>query len=373
MSTFYMPTRVYEEADAVRAHAAELASFGKKALIVTGRRSAKANGAYADITAALDEQATPYALFDQVEENPSTETVMRARDFGLREGADFVIGVGGGSPLDAAKAVALMMRHPDKDISYLYHPDDGAQSGGEGALPIAAVPTTCGTGSEVTAVSVLTDPSRGIKQSIPHKLFPALALIDGKYLRFAPASVLANTAFDALTHLIESELNSKCTPLSHMCVDAGLKTWALSLPVLRGEKEPDDADYLHMMRASMMGGMAIAHTGTTLPHGLSYPLTVKLGVPHGKATAFFTAGYLAYAPASARDYLLRTAGFTSLGDFRAVYRAACGPIDAPPELLAAVIEAAVDETAANPRKMQLAAYPVDRELLRRIAFDRAPD
>ena len=63
----------------------------------------------------------------------------------------------------------------------------------------------------MTAVSVLTDPSRGIKQSIPHKLFPALALIDGKYLRFAPASVLANTAFDALTHLIESELNSKCT------------------------------------------------------------------------------------------------------------------------------------------------------------------
>ena len=64
---------------------------------------------------------------------------------------------------------------------------------------------------------------------------------------------------------------------------------------------------------------------------------------------------------------------TSLDDFRAVYRSACGPIDAPPELLAAVIEAAVDETAANPRKMQLAAYPVDRELLRRIAFDRAPD
>jgi alcohol dehydrogenase len=202
-----MPVPVFEEHDAVRNHAADFKKFGRKALIVTGRSSAKKNGAYDDVTSALDVQGITHVLFDEVEENPSIETVMKARDLGVREQADFVVGIGGGSPLDAAKAISLMIRHADKDISYLYSPDGGSE-----ALPIVAVPTTCGTGSEVTPVSVLTNTPKGIKKSIPHKLFPQLALIDGKYLGFAPERVLACTAFDALTHLVESELNSKMTP-----------------------------------------------------------------------------------------------------------------------------------------------------------------
>lgn len=288
---------------------------------------------------------------------------MEARDLGLEEQVDFVIGIGGGSPLDAAKAIALMIRHADRDISYLYHPD-----GDSAALPIAAIPTTCGTGSETTPVSVLTNTAEGYKKSIPHKLFPQLALVDGAYLRSAPKAVLAATAFDALTHLIESELNSRATPLSRMCSDAGLQSWALSLPVLRGSREADDDDFQNMMRASMMAGMAIAHTSTTLPHGLSYALTHKLGVPHGKATAYFTAGYLAEAPKERRDAILRAAGFADLEDFREVYHRSCGPLEIPLATLTGVLEKAVAETGSNPQKMALAAFPADREALRRIAF-----
>ena len=363
MSTFYIPVRVYEESGAVTNHASDIASYGTKALIVTGRHSAFSNGSFADVTAALESKGIPYSVFSEVEENPSTETIMKARDFGIRENADFVIGIGGGSPLDASKAIALMMRHADKDIRYLYNPD-----GDSSALPVISVPTTCGTGSEVTPVSVLTNTEKGVKKSIPHKLFPELALIDGKYLAKAPMSVLANTAFDALTHLAESYLNSNATPYSRMCVDAGLKTWALSLPVLRGDSAPDETDYMNMMRASAFGGMAIAHTGTAIPHGLSYPLTVKLGVPHGKATAYFTAGYLAFAPEVDTEYVLKTAGFDSLDDFRFVYHKACGPVEAEASRLREVLDGAVEETGSNPVKLANASYSVDPKMLRSIAY-----
>ena len=363
MASFYMPARVFEEENAVRRHAAELASLGTKALIVTGRRSVFTNGAYDDIKAALEENGIGHAVFSEVEENPSMETVMKARDLGLSEGADFVIGAGGGSALDAAKAISLMMKNADKGAEYLYTKDPCASW-----FPVAAVPTTCGTGSEVTGVSVLTNTAKGVKSSIPAKIFPELSLIDGKYLKNAPFSILANTAFDAYTHLVESDLNSKSTAYSRMCTAAGLKAWSLSLPVFRGEKETDDTDRANMMQASMMAGMAIAQTATTLPHGLSYPVTVHLGVPHGKACAYFTAGYLAEAPADIRDYLLTTAGFTSIEDFRQVFHCACGPMNIPENELTEVLNAAAAATAANPVKLAAAPFPTDEAKLRRIAF-----
>ena len=362
MATFYMPTRVFEEEGAVKNHGADMAAFGKKALIVSGRHSAVACGAYDDITAALEAHGVAHCLFNDVEENPSTETIMRARDFGLDEGADFVIGVGGGSPLDASKAIALMMAHPHDGIDYLYGGKDAS------ALPVIAVPTTCGTGSEVTPVSVLTIKEKQTKKSIPFKLFPKLALIDGAYLKSASRSILCNTAFDALTHLYESYINVKATDYSRMCVDAGLKAWAKGQAVIRGEKDPDAADLLGMMRASTFAGMAIAQTSTTVPHGLSYPVTTKLGVPHGKATAYFTAGYLTEADAADRAYLLEGAGFASIDDFRAVYHNACGSIDADDETLKAVLQGAAKELAANTAKTAAVPYPVDADVIKRITF-----
>ena len=363
MSTFYMPTRLFAEENAVIRHAGDLASFGKKALIVTGRHSAFTNGSYEDTTSALENAGIEHVLFSEVEENPSVATIMKARDFGLANSVDFVIGIGGGSPLDASKAISLMIAMADKDKSYLYAPDCPGKT-----LPIVAIPTTCGTGSEATAVSVITDRDKMVKKSIAHKIFPDLALVDGRYLAGAPLSVLSNTAFDALTHLIESFLNSHASDFSRMCVDAGLRMWARSLPVLRKEKTPDAADFSNMMLASTMAGMAIAHTATTLPHGLSYAVTTLLNVPHGKATAYFTAGYLCEASSEDRDYLLKTAGFASIEDFRTVYRAACGTVDAPETELRKVLESAVDELSGNPVKMALAPFPVDREVLERIAF-----
>jgi alcohol dehydrogenase len=153
-----------------------------------------------------------------------------------------------------------------------------------------------------------------------------------------------------------------------MCVDAGLKVWARSQEIIRGSRKAETADLLNMMRASMMAGMAIAHTATTLPHGLSYPVTIRLRVPHGKATAYFTAGYLTEASAADREYILSTAGFASIDDFRAVFHEACGEINEEEEKIREVLNDAVEELGSNPVKLGLAPFNPDKEMLRRIAF-----
>ena len=355
---FYMPAKVYCENNCVRAHAKELASFGKKALIVTGRSSAFKNGSIADVQAALADYNVDCCVFNEVEENPSVETVMKGRDRGLAEGVDFVIGIGGGSPMDAAKAIALMIRRKDDGPDYLY--DSSAVTD---ALPVVCIPTTCGTGSEVTAVSVLSRPSKRAKGSIPHKIFPRLSLLDGKYLLSAPRRVIVDTSIDALSHMYESYLNSKATDCSRMCVDAGLKIWSRSRKVILSGAPLSSENCTDMLLASMFAGMAIAHSGTSLPHAMSYPVTVETGMPHGKACGFFLTGYLREADPDDVAYLLNTVGFTDADSLETYYQATCGRDEVP----APILRKSVDAPLSSPAKLAMAPFAVTEATLCRIA------
>ena len=358
---FYMPARVYCGRDVVKAHAGDLKKLGEKALIVTGRHSAKSCGVYDDICAALEECGIRHALYDSVEENPSAATVMKARDFGLEEGCDFVIGAGGGSPMDAAKAIALMLFHAKEGRDYLY-----TAKADSSTVPVVCIPTTCGTGSEVTAVSVLTDEIKQAKGSIPHKIFPSLSLIDGKYLRSASRQMLCNTAFDALSHLCESYLNADAGPISRLIAADGLREWGKCLPILRGEKEPDEESYDLLMRAAMLGGMAIAHTGTSIPHALSYAMTYHLKIAHGKAVCYFLAGYLREADPETVSFLLPLAGFSSVEDLHNTYLACCGDLRIPEDQLDPVLKLTEKAVAANPSKCAKAPFPAGADVIRRI-------
>ena len=180
---FYMPTKVYSERGCVRRYSQEWATLGKKALIVTGKSSAK-NGALMDVLGALHEHGTAVVVFDETEENPSIEMVMRVRELGLRENVDFVIGIGGGSPMDAAKAIALMLYHKEKGAEFLY------QNGDDEALPVVEVPTTCGTGSEVSRFSVISDPEKAAKYPlISDEVLPDAAILDAELVKTVPPSV----------------------------------------------------------------------------------------------------------------------------------------------------------------------------------------
>ncbi|MBR1704885.1 MAG: iron-containing alcohol dehydrogenase [Clostridia bacterium] len=357
--TYYMPTKIYEQEECIAAHAAELAALGKKALLVTGRRSAKLNGAEADVVAALEQEGVRHALFDEVEENPSIETIMKARDFAVKEGCDFFIGIGGGSPMDAAKAISLMAKNSDKGVDFLFGEDPSAQW-----YPVVAVPTTCGTGSEVTGISVLTIHEQKTKGSIPYRIFPELALLDAKYLKKAPAGVLRNTAMDALCHLSESYINAGANDFSRMCALAGLEAWSRSKAFLEDPTAvPEEETLRNMLKASTLGGMAIAQTGTSLPHGMSYGLTYFMGVAHGRACGQFQAGYLAEADPADAEVVVKTAGFQSIEDLNDFFGKACGVVEIPEETLDAII----GQLVANESKLKSAPFPVDSNVLRRIA------
>ena len=284
---FYIPTKIYHEDNAVLKHGSEIASLGRKALIITGENSAVLTGALDDVIKVLEDNNTESVLYDKIEENPSVATVMEAADIGRKYGADFVIGIGGGSPMDAAKAVALMVQNRDTPEEVLYQPL------GLKSLPVAEIPTTCGTGSEVTPYAILTRNDIKTKQSISHKIYPAIACIDAKYLDMAPSHIIRNTAIDALGHLLESYFNANATEYSRMASLYGMEKWAVNRDALETGKFTKN-NYNQLLFASTLAGMAISHTGTSLPHGLSYYLTYNNGIPHGKAVGIFLPGYLAF-------------------------------------------------------------------------------
>lgn len=351
---FYMPTKIYSEQDCVRLHGKEWAALGRKALIVTGKSSA-GNGALDDVRAVLDEEQIPYCIFDETEENPSIEMVMRVRELGLQEQADFVVGIGGGSPMDAAKAIALMMAHPDKDAAYLY------EKGDDTALPVVEIPTTCGTGSEVTPYAILTIHAKRTKSSLPHRIFPKYALVDGKYLMSAKRSLLVNTAVDALGHFIESYVNTNATDFSRMLCEYGMGTWSSAKNVLIGADVTVE-DCNRLLFASTLAGMSISHTGTSLPHGLSYYLTYERHVPHGRAVGYFLPGYLAQAGPMLRRKVLNLIGFPDMQYFASFMHKLIGPMPDERELL----ERAAQGILANEAKLRNTPYPVSEETMRRI-------
>lgn len=355
--TFYMPTLIYEEQNCVQNHASDLVKFGQRALVVTGHHSAIANGSLLDVDAALRKVGISYCTYSDIEQNPSVESIMKARDYGAEEEVDFVIGIGGGSPMDSAKAIALMIRNKDKGADYLYEKGNPVD-----ALPVVAVPTTCGTGSEVTGIAVLTRHDIETKASIPYLIFPDLALVDPAYLKFAPETVLRNTACDALCHLSESYLNAKASDFSRMCSDAGLALWKRSLPVLTGDRNPSDEDYASLIRTSTIAGMAIAQTGTAIPHGLSYGLTYDMHIAHGRACGQYLGGYLAEAPAEDRDHILGLSGLETLDGYLSYFAKSCGVVEVSDE----ENERIVSRMLENPSKMATAPFPVDEAMLRRI-------
>ena len=285
---FYVPTDIYVEKNCVKNHAQNLISIGSRALIMTGHSSAAANGSLIDVTEVLKAGEVPFQIFNEVEENPSTDTVGKALQIARDFNADYIVGIGGGSAIDAAKAVALLLLNPDLHADELHKTPQNPLN----HAPVVAVPTTCGTGSEATPVAIITNHKINLKKSIPHRIFPALALIDGKYLASAKKSLIVNTAVDALSHMVESILNIHSNTFNRMCPEYGLKLWSQCKDVLLSDTAVDSSLYEKLMLTSTIAGMSIAMTSTAVPHGMSYDLTLSKGTPHGPAVGYFLAAYV---------------------------------------------------------------------------------
>ncbi len=350
-------TALYSGYESLAAHGSDMAALGSKALIVTGRHSAKACGALEDVTAVLSKEGRGYFVYDKIEENPSVETILDGAAMGIKEGCDFVIGIGGGSPCDAAKAIGFAIKHGGSSLEELYSSEASSDS-----LPIVAIPTTCGTGSEVTGVSVLTRHDKKTKQSIPHKIFPDLALVDGKYLETASEQMIRNTSVDALAHLIESYINTTATDESKAYVSQGLKKWACCKDILKNPKKASPKDRQELMDIATLAGRAIAITGTGIPHALSYPVTYKLGLAHGPACAQFLGRYVANATPSDQEFVLNKLEIDSVDDFEKLLTELCPRADIPEDMKEEMAEKLFNDKA----RLSKCPFSVDKEALKKI-------
>ena len=277
MIQYYMPTEIFWGEGCLKKAGERIARLGSKAFIVTGKRSARISGALPDLEEVLHRTGIDYYHFDSIEENPELLVVQEGAGLMKVNRCDFVIGIGGGSSIDAAKAISVIAAN-DLEGRECYQPEKIKR-----AYPIMAIPTTAGTGTEVTPYSVISD--RHLKKKAGfgnHLMFPALSFCDPGYTRSLPKKVTIDTALDALSHLLEGIYSRKRCDLLFPLIFAGIKSILNNLePAV---KNPDNIHYREkLLTASFYGGMVIAQSSTTLQHSIGYPLTTHYGLSHGKA------------------------------------------------------------------------------------------
>ncbi|MBI4858583.1 MAG: iron-containing alcohol dehydrogenase [Acetobacterium woodii] len=290
---YYMPTRVVMGDGCIGNNSKLFASLGKKALIVTGRHSAKINGSQDDLIKALDAEKIDYLVFDKIKSNPTIAIIYEGAAVAKENKIDFIIAIGGGSPMDAAKGIALLAA---QNIS-----EENLFSGSyeNKILPMAFVPTTSGTGSEVTKYSILTNDKAQTKTSIATELiFPTIAFLDAKYTDKLSVEVTINTAIDALSHAIEGMLSVKSSMITNALAEKSAQLIMGCVPeMIKAIESPTAPAFSpqtreNLLQASFLAGVVIAQTGTTAVHAMGYSLTYFKHIDHGKANGMLLAEYL---------------------------------------------------------------------------------
>ena len=261
----------------------ETAKYGKKALIVTGRSSTKKSGLLDKAVNLLKEANLESVIFDKVAQNPLTTTAYEGADLAKKEGCDVVVGLGGGSIMDAAKAIAFIVLNEGDISDYIF----GLKKS-EKALPIILVPTTCGTGSEGNGFAVLTNPENNDKKSLRCNAIVAKAsIIDPNLMTTMPKHILASVGFDALCHSMEAYLSKSAQPLTTMKALYAIELIGENL--VNVYKDPTDMKgWEAITLASTLGGMVINTAGVTAPHGMEHPASGLKDIVHGRGLAALT-------------------------------------------------------------------------------------
>ena len=292
--SYFLPVNIQFGWNKVDSVAEFAAPYGKKALIVTGRSSAKKSGLYDRVVAKLDAAHIDHVLFDQVDANPLTTTALDGAALAKSESCDMVIAIGGGSIMDCAKGIAFMAVN-DGDINdYIFN-----RKTSDNALPLIVIPTTCGTGSEGNGFGVLTNPETGDKKSLRcNAIVPKVSIVDPAVMGTMPPHVLASVGFDALCHNIEAYTSKTAQPftdaLAHYAVTLlaqylvplykHVKATVEGKPSILNEKQLTKA-WESVTLASTIGGMVINTAGVTLGHGMEHPASGLKDITHGVGLA----------------------------------------------------------------------------------------
>ena len=292
--SYFLPVNIQFGWNKVDNVAEFVAPYGKKALIVTGRTSAKKSGLYDRVVAKLDAAHIGHVLFDQVDANPLTTTALDGAALAKSESCDMVIAIGGGSIMDCAKGIAFMAVNEGDINDYIFN-----RKVSDNALPLIVIPTTCGTGSEGNGFGVLTNPETGDKKSLRcNAIVPKVSIVDPAVMGTMPSHVLASVGFDALCHNIEAYTSKTAQPftdaLAHYAVTLlaqylvplykHVKATAEGKPAVLNEIQLTKAGE-SVTLASTIGGMVINTAGVTLAHGMEHPASGLKNITHGVGLA----------------------------------------------------------------------------------------
>lgn len=285
---FKLPGRAIFGENALEQSEPYLKTYGKKALIVTGK-IVSASEPFRALTDSLTNWDLDYTVFSEITGEPTDQMIEAGVTAYRAAGCDFLIGIGGGSPLDSAKAIGAMSVLGGSIADYL-----GVEMTGD-FPPLVLIPTTAGTGSETTKFTVVTDTENNVKMLLKgDALLPDLAIVDACFSGSAPAGITAATGMDALTHAVESYTSRKANPMTDLyAIDAIQRIFAY-LPaayVDGGNREAREA----LAVAAFEAGACINNASVTLVHGMSRPIGALFHVPHGISNAMLITKCLSYA------------------------------------------------------------------------------
>ncbi len=275
---FIMPNYIFSGDNAMRDSGKYIGQLGKKAFIITGKTMSLPHN-LSLLTDVLDSVNIAYVVYNKVLHEPTDAIVYDALSLYNESSCDFLIALGGGSPIDTMKAVGLLKNNGGKISDYM---------GKEVPLPpppMVAIPTTAGTGSEVTSYSIISDTQNNVKMVISdEKLVPDLAILNHFFSLSVPQEITASTGLDALTHAIESYTSKKSQPLSEVLALSAIKRIFQYLPM--AYDNPMDLEARsQMMLASLEAGLSFNNSSVTLVHGMSRPIGAIFHVPHGISNA----------------------------------------------------------------------------------------
>lgn len=257
----------------------EISGYGNKVLIVTGGKSFTERAQWRDLQAKLTAAGINWVLL-RIPGEPSPEWIDRAVAENHDQGIKVVVGIGGGSPLDAAKAIAGLLPSANSVMDHLEGVGRGVAFNGP-SLPYIAVPTTAGTGSEMTKNAVLSNQEQGFKKSFrDEQLTAQLAIIDPNLLDGCPRPQLIANAMDAFTQLLESYTSPRSNPITDALALSGISYF---LKGFSQQQEGDLAGAAYLAYGSMISGICLAQTGLGAVHGIASPLGAHFSIPHGVA------------------------------------------------------------------------------------------
>lgn len=322
---FIVPGQIITGAGALDMAESALRQLGKKAMIVTDQVMIEL-GNCAKVEAALKNQGIAYTIYSEITGEPTDTMIENGLKQYREEGCDFLVALGGGSPIDSMKAIGSLVKNGGNISDYMGKIIDVEMP------PMAAIPTTAGTGSEATQFTIITDTKKDIKMLLKGKvLMPALAVSDPQFTMTAPPRITAATGLDALCHAVEAYTSNKSQTLSDTFALSAVKRIFQYLPRAFRDGKDEEAR-TEMAVAALEAGIAFNNASVTLIHGMSRPIGAMFHVAHGLSNAMLMKECLGFALSGAYDR------FGELGTSIGAASAQDTDRDASEKFLAAVAE-----------------------------------